>query len=126
ATRLPGAVSRVVAELEADPEALLVYGDNVFIDEESRRTAALRARDPSVAEMVRTCENFVPQPGSLFRRRGLELAPLQEGYYFFDYEFVLRLAGAGTVKRIEAELAGYRLHPASKSLGAPVAKAEDY
>jgi len=32
-TLLPGAVSRVVAELERDPELALVYGDAEFVDE---------------------------------------------------------------------------------------------
>jgi glycosyltransferase involved in cell wall biosynthesis len=124
---LPGAISAVVAELEADPELLLAYGDNVFVDEAGREVAAAPAREFDLATMIRTCENSVPQPGSLFRRRALELAPLNErGYYFFDYEFVVRLGAAGAVRHVPRTLAGYRLHPASKTVGDPLRKARDY
>ncbi len=123
---LPGAVSRAVAALEADPEALLVYGDNVFVYPDGRREA-LPARPFDPVAMVLSCANHVPQPGALFRKRALELAPLNErGYYFFDLEFVLRLSEHGRVVRIPEALALYRLHPESKSIGAPLAKARDY
>jgi glycosyltransferase involved in cell wall biosynthesis len=123
---LPGCVSRVVEELERDPDVLLVYGDNVFLHPDGREEP-LPARPFDPAEMVRTCSNHVPQPGSLFRRRALQLAPLDErSYYFFDFEFVLRLSEHGRVKRIDEPLAIYRLHPESKSIGAPLRKAADY
>jgi glycosyltransferase involved in cell wall biosynthesis len=128
---LPGAVSAVVAELEKDPEALLVYGDNVFIDEagnelpRERASAAGAPFDP--VTMVRRCKNWIPQPGSLFRRRALELAPLDErGYYFFDFEFALRLGAVGRVKYVPILLAGYRLHPESKTVAEPLRRAHDF
>jgi GT2 family glycosyltransferase len=125
---LPGAVSRVVAELARDPDALLVYGDAMFVLEDGAELFRLRARDPDVGAMVRACENFVVQPGSLFRRRAWELAgPFDEdAYYFFDFEFALRVAGHGSLVRIPDLLANYRVHPESKSIGAPLAKARDY
>lgn len=126
-TLLPGAVSAVVEELERDPELLLAYGDAVLIDEESRRIGSLTAREFDVPTMVRTCQNHVVQPGSLFRRRALELVPLDEaGFYYFDFEFVLGLALVGPVKRIPRELATYRIHPESKSVAAHVEKAIDH
>jgi len=127
---LPGSVARVVSELEREPGALLVYGGALFVDEEGREIFPLEPRRFDVEAMVRACANHVVQPGSLFRRRGLELAgPFDErGYYFFDFEFVLRLAQAapGSVRAIDDRLATYRVHPASKSAGAPAAKARDY
>lgn len=124
---LPGAISAVVAALESEPELLLVYGDNVFIDEAGREVGPAPAGELDLARMIRTCENRTPQPGSLFRRRALELAPLNEsGYYFFDFEFVIRLAIAGRVAHISRDLAGYRLHPGSKTVAEPLRKARDY
>lgn len=128
---LPGAVSAVVEELEKDPEALLVYGDNVFIDEAGNRiprgstSAAGAPFDP--VTMVRRCKNWIPQPGSLFRRHALEIAPLDErGYYFFDFEFALRVGAVGRVKYVPILLAGYRLHPESKTVGEPLRRAHDF
>lgn len=124
---LPGAVSAVVAAFEEDPEALLVYGDNVLTDEASQELGRLPARDLDVPRALRTFANPVPQPGSLFRRRALELAgPLNErGFYYFDFEFVLALGLAGTVRRIPHTLATYRLHPGSKTVSAAAGKAAD-
>jgi glycosyltransferase involved in cell wall biosynthesis len=123
-TLLPGAVTRVVEEFRRDPNALLVYGDAEFVDEQGERLFTLRAREFDVAEMRRTCSNHVVQPGSLFRRRALQ--PFNErAYYFFDFEFVLGLPPEA-VRRIPVSLATYRVHSASKSAGAPSRKAHDY
>jgi len=127
---LPGAVSRVVDALERDHETLLVYGRALFVDEHGRELFPLEPRPFDVEAMVRSCQNHVVQPGSLFRRQAFEIAgPFAEaGYYFFDFEFVLKLAqrAPGTVRPIDATLATYRVHPESKSAGAPLAKARDY
>jgi hypothetical protein len=127
---LPGAVSAVVGELERNQDVLLAYGRALFVDEDGRELFPLQARPFDLEAMVRSCENHVVQPGSLFRRRAFELAGpfAEEGYYFFDFEFVLRLASKvpGAVRPFDATLATYRVHSASKSAGAPAAKARDY
>jgi len=128
-TLLPGAVARVVEELELDREALLVYGEALFVDEDGSELFPLEPRPFDVAAMVGRCQNHVVQPGSLFRRRALELAGpfVEEAHYLFDFEFVLRLALAGgNVKRIPDRLATYRVHSESKSGGASLLKARDY
>lgn len=127
-TLLPGAVARVVAELRGDPEALLVYGEALFVDENGGELFPLAPRPFDADEMRRRCENFVVQPGSLFTRRAWELAgPLDEdSHYLFDFEFALRVARHGAVRAIPDRLATYRVHPASKSGGASLLKARDY
>lgn len=126
-TLLPHAISTVVAAMEASPDALLVYGDNTFIDPESKAIGHLPAREFDVPAMLATGQNHVPQPGSLFRREAYErFGPLNEqGYYFFDFEFVVALGQHGRVVRIPETLATYRIHPESKSVSAPVRKARD-
>lgn len=126
---LPGAVARVVEALERDREAMLVYGEALFVDERGREIFPLEPRPFDVPAMVRTCANHVVQPGSLFRRRALELAgPLDEdAHYLFDFEFALRLwLVGGKVTYIPDRLATYRVHPASKSGGGTLLKARDY
>jgi glycosyltransferase involved in cell wall biosynthesis len=128
-TLLPGAVSRVVGELESDPDLLLVYGSALFVDERGAEIFPLEARSFDVAAMVRSCSNHVVQPGSLFRRRALELAgPFDEdAHYLFDFEFALRLwRSGGKVASIPDRLATYRVHRASKSGGGSLLKAHDY
>jgi glycosyltransferase involved in cell wall biosynthesis len=126
---LPGAVTRVVEELEADPELMLVYGSALFVDERGDEIFPLEARPFDVATMVRECANHVVQPGSLFRRRALELAgPFDDdAHYLFDFEFALRIWRAGgRVRSIPDRLATYRVHRGSKSGGGSLLKARDY
>ena len=123
-TLLPGAVSRVVEELECDPSLWLVYGHAEFVDELGAPIFTLRARPFDVDEMRRSCANHVVQPGSLFRREAWR--PFNErAYYFFDFEWVLGLPPE-RVRAIDATRATYRVHADSKSGGAPLAKARDY
>jgi glycosyltransferase involved in cell wall biosynthesis len=127
-TLLAGAVAEMVSELEADPTLVMVYGDALYIDEGSNRTGYLASRRWDPAEMVRCCDNHVVQPSAMWRREAWERAgPLNEdAYYFFDFEFILRLSVLGTVKRVPRPWATYREHPASKTMGDQVRKAEDY
>jgi glycosyltransferase involved in cell wall biosynthesis len=124
----PGAIARVVDELERQPDALLVYGEALFVDEGGAELFALEPRAFDVEAMVRACANYVVQPGSLFRRRAWELAgPLNEdGHYLFDFEFALDVGRRGPVARIPDRLALYRVHPESKSGGGSLLKARDY
>jgi GT2 family glycosyltransferase len=125
---LPGAIARVVDELERDQEALLVYGEALFVDEAGEPIFALEPRPFDVEQMVRACANHVVQPGSLFRRRAWERAgPLnEEGHYLFDFEFALEVGRVGKVVHIPDRLAHYRVHAASKSGGGSLLKARDY
>jgi glycosyltransferase involved in cell wall biosynthesis len=122
-TLLPGAVTAMVDELIGDPELLLVYGDAVYTDEQSRQAGYLRAREFDLVEMVRRCDNHVVQPSTLWRREAWErFGPLnEEGYYFFDFEFFLRFPPE-RVKRLAKPLSTYRVHPTAKSAGAAGAR----
>ena len=118
-TLLPGAISRIVEELERDRDLWLVYGDALYTDERSRQTGYLPSREFDVVEMVRRCDNHVVQPATLWRREAWErFGPFDErGWYFFDFEFFLRFPPA-RVKRVPVPLATYRVHAEAKSTGA--------
>jgi glycosyltransferase involved in cell wall biosynthesis len=122
-TLLPGAVSRMAAELDADPELWLVYGDALYTDERSRETGPLPSRDFDVVEMVRRADNHVVQPSTLWRREAWErLGPLNEaGWYFFDFEFFARFPPE-RVRRIPEPLSTYRIHSEAKSTGASASR----
>jgi glycosyltransferase involved in cell wall biosynthesis len=123
---LPRAIARAVEELGRGP--LLVYGEALFVDAAGREIFALEPRPFDEAEMLRRCENFVVQPGSLFSQRAWELAgPLDEdSHYLFDFAFALRVARHGEVRAIPDRLALYRVHAESKSGGGSLLKARDY
>lgn len=126
-TLLPGAISRLVAEFERDPELVLAYGDAIYTDEDSRQTGPLPARQWDVPLMLRTFECHVVQPASIFTRTGWEAAgPLREDRaWFFDFEFFMKLSKVGEAKQLHEPFATYRLHPTSKSVGDPLRRAVD-
>jgi glycosyltransferase involved in cell wall biosynthesis len=117
-TLLPGAIATMVEELERDDRLLLVYGDALYTDDESRETGYLGARPFDVAQMVRTCDNHVVQPSTLWRREAWErFGPFsRSGWYFFDFEFFLQFPPQ-RVKRLSKPLATYRVHAQAKSSG---------
>jgi glycosyltransferase involved in cell wall biosynthesis len=117
-TLLPGAISRLAAELDRRPDALIAYGDALYVDERSRPIRPLRAGEWDAARMATTGEQPVPQPASLWRRSAWELAgPLNErAWALFDTEFYMRLATHGPAARIPQTLATYRLHAESKQM----------
>jgi glycosyltransferase involved in cell wall biosynthesis len=127
-TLLPGAVSEMVAELEADPSLVMVYGDSLYTDEHSNEIGYLPSRVWDPVHMVRVCENHVVQPSSMWRRSAWEQAgPFDErAYYFFDFEFYLRLSVLGPVKRVGRPWSTYREHDMSKSASGGRGKPADY
>jgi glycosyltransferase involved in cell wall biosynthesis len=127
-TLLPGAVSEMVAEFEADPALVMVYGDAVYTDASSRQTGPLASRDWDPPTMVRNCDNHVVQPSSMWTRAAWEQAgPFDErGYYFFDFELYLRFSVLGPVKHVPRVWSTYREHDASKSAGDQLGKSRDY
>jgi glycosyltransferase involved in cell wall biosynthesis len=126
-TLLPNAVSRLVSELERDPGLVLAYGDAVYTDERSKLKDPAPSGPWEPEEMVRTAQVPNQQPASLYARRGWESAgPLDEdAWYYLDFEFAVRLAGAGRGAHIPETVATYRIHLGGKSTGFPVRKAED-
>jgi glycosyltransferase involved in cell wall biosynthesis len=118
-TLLPGALETMVAELEREPKALLVYGDAHYTDARSVRTGYLQAREFDVVQMQRACDNHVVQPSTLWRREAWDrYGPFDEdAYYFFDFEFFMQFP-PDRVRRLEQPLSTYRIHSTAKSTGA--------
>jgi glycosyltransferase involved in cell wall biosynthesis len=125
---LPGAVSRAVAALQADPRLALVYPDYELVDARGRPLRRVRAPEYDYREMVLrwVCP---PGPGALFRRAAagaagpwdpsLRLSP--------DYDFWLRLGLHGDGRRIPEVLARFRVHESSQSFAAvPEERSAEY
>jgi len=127
-TLLPGALTAMVATLESEPDVVMVYGDALYTNAQSHETGYLPSRTWDPERMVRRADNHVVQPSSLWRRSAWERAgPLNErGYYFFDFEFYLRLSALGPVRRLARPLSTYRTHAGSKTMGSGARKAADY
>ncbi len=114
---LPGAISSAVRALDDHPEASVVYGGGMWIDEQGDRIGPYPVRDFDPALLAREC--FICQPASFLRRAAFENAggldpDLQ---LTFDYELWMRLARMHSMYRMEENLALSRMHRSNKSLG---------
>jgi glycosyltransferase involved in cell wall biosynthesis len=125
-TLLAGSVSVVAGALTADPDALFAYGDAIFTDKDSQHGPRFRSEDLDVVHMARTCTDCINPQGALFRRRALEVGGPLQGFYCWDFEFVLRLGIAGHASRVAPPVATFRIHDESKGGSAPRRRAEDF
>ena len=73
--------------------------------------------------MVRSADNHVVQPATMWRREAWErFGPFDErGWYFFDFEFFLQFPPE-RVRRIAEPLSTYRIHAEAKSTGASASR----
>ena len=117
----PGAIARVAAYFEANPEVDVVYGMADHIDREDNAFEAYPTEPWSFERLHQTC--FICQPALFFRRKVVEdYGLLDESLnYCMDYEYWLRL-GLNSVRfdYLEAKLAGSRLYADNKTLGSRV------
>jgi hypothetical protein len=124
---LPGAIASLVSVFGEAQQALLAYGDVVVIDERSNKVGDLRSGPWDPPTMTRTGANPIVQQASLWRREAWEAAgPFDEGsFYWFEFEFWLKLSAHGEGVHLDRPLAAYRLHPRSKTVSALAGRAED-
>ena len=125
-TLIAGAVSAAVDALDRNPDALLVYGDAIFVDESGNEKGRFHAEEMNVREMMRRCEDRIVQPGSLFRRSVWEEVGPLNGYFALDFELVARIGMRGRAIRLDRPLATYRLHDTSKSTSHPERAGADF
>lgn len=115
----PGALAAALAFLAANPSVDVVYGDAFHIREDDTLIEPYPTEDWDFERFKTSC--FICQPAAFFRRAvtqrfGLLDESLQ---YCMDYEYWLRLAAGGArFARLRQPLAGSRLHPGTKTLGA--------
>lgn len=123
---LPGAISKAVEQLKANPAMVMVYGDYQLMDAKSRPTEHVAAPDFDYREMV--CDIVVqPGPGIFFHRicferlGGWDVSLHQTP----DYEYWLRLALMGPFLHVPVEMARFRVHEASQSFHSTTVEKSD-
>jgi len=114
---LPGAITKMVSALMAEPDALAVYPDWVEIDPLSRPVKERKLPDYNILNMIDDF-NVAMGPGSIFKRSVLEIYGFRDAKrrYTGDLEFWFRLASHGKLVHIPEILATHRTHPHSASV----------
>ncbi|MBD5604733.1 MAG: glycosyltransferase [Candidatus Eremiobacteraeota bacterium] len=120
----PGALARVVRYFSDHPECSWLFGRCRIVDgngapirsfvEQYKRAWARFARSRAALLAL----NYVPQPATFWRSSAMERVGLIDEalHYSMDYDLWLRLARLGAAGYIDAYLASFRIHDASKSL----------
>jgi glycosyltransferase involved in cell wall biosynthesis len=118
----PGALDAVARAFAVNPDAQWLVGRYEVIDEQGApiRSAVVRYKERSLRRysyrgLLR--ENFISQPAVFWRREfGKSVGPLDESLHWtMDYDLWLRMGRRSAPLFLDAVLAQFRLHPASKT-----------
>lgn len=108
---LPGATSRLVAALEASPEAVVAYPGYEWTDDQLQVIDTITPPEFSLSESLRLHDCMVG-PGALFRRAVIDRVGGWDPSFRYcpDWDFWLRAATLGRFVRVAEPLARYRGH----------------
>ena len=112
---LPGAIPAAVEAFAANPDAALVYGDMLAVDEAGRTINTLKYRPVSLEDLL--CFQILGQPAVFMRRTAFEQAGgLDTGFdLLLDHQLWLKLAQQGRLLHLVQLLAAARYHPEAKN-----------
>ncbi len=113
----PGAVSRLTAELVADPEAAVAYPTYLLIDERGTVEDTVRPIEYSPLMALRLHDTIIG-PGGLARRWALESAGGWDPSFRWMGDLILWMGVglAGRAIRVDEPLASWRKHPGSVTI----------
>jgi glycosyltransferase involved in cell wall biosynthesis len=115
-TFLPGALNRVAAAAEQNPDSNFFLGDIHYIDAQDRLLGIKRYSPIHRANVL--LEGMVfSQPATFWRKSLMDRVGLLDASIKFsmDYDLFCRMAPFANYKYIDAYLATYRLHETSKT-----------
>jgi glycosyltransferase involved in cell wall biosynthesis len=117
-TYRPGALSKAVDRLFEVPEAAVVYGEAIWIDEHDGVLASYPIKTPfSPAMLEREC--VICQPAAFMRREAFErIGGLNTSLHFaFDYDLWIRLSRQYNFAAVPECFAASRMHRGTITLG---------
>lgn len=113
------AVPIAVHSLEQNPELDMVYGDAWLIDERGRIRRPWDFIEDFDAPRLRSVKDYICQPATFFRRRVFDdVGPLDTSLHWaMDWDYWIRIAERGQVRRIPGFLACARDYADTKTAG---------
>ena len=121
----PGAIAKMVTELQNNPEVSMVYGDVDAGYDLEEIQFRLYGEQINLEKMLKTYRVPIPQQGSLWRRTAFEaLGGLgQQWNLVLDRDFFLRIAQRFEIAYIPGTVGFFRQHSQSKSVSRSYADA---
>jgi GT2 family glycosyltransferase len=107
----PGTVSDLERVLDNSDDAVLVYGNCLYIDGSGLQIWR-SAFGAFAARIIRFGPCLIPQPGSLFRRKQfLFLGGLNPNLgWAFDFDLFIRMSKIGKLVHLDADVSAFRWH----------------
>jgi hypothetical protein len=103
-----------VEAFHAHPQAVLVYGNMLAVDERGQTTNLMKYRRLTLEELL--CFQIIGQPAVFIRQsamHGLRLDPTHQ--FLLDHFLWIELARRGDLLHVEETWAAARYHPAAKN-----------
>lgn len=114
-TYLRGTIGAVVKAFENHPNAVLVYGDMLAVDEHGRTINVLKYHPLSLEDLL--CFQIIGQPAVFMRRSAFEkTGGLDTALHFMlDHQLWIKLAGQGEIVHVDQTWAAARYHSQAKN-----------
>ena len=112
---LPKTISAVVTCFEANPDAVMVYGDMLAVDGNGQTLNILKYKQLSLEDLL--CFQIIGQPSVFFRRAALDKVGQLETtfHYMLDHHLWIRLAQQGRILHVPEVWSAARYHAAAKN-----------
>ena len=113
-----GAIKNIKESFTKFPDACLVYGNFIEIDQNSKRLRRIEAGKNFSLNKLVNWGNIVGQPAAFFSSESLKRVNyLNPSYHYaMDYDLWVKLAKTGKAVKIEKDIANFRLHGDSKTV----------
>ncbi|MCJ7432119.1 MAG: glycosyltransferase [Anaerolineales bacterium] len=113
---LPAAISAAVEAFESNPDAVMVYGDMLAIDENEFVTNTFKYRQLTLEDLL--CFQIIGQPAVFMRRDAFENAGgLDTSFHLLlDHQLWIKIAMQGQLVHIPQTIAAARYHAGAKNL----------
>ncbi len=112
---LPGTVSAAVKEFERHPQAVMLYGNMLAVDEHDQTINVLKYRQLSLVDLL--CFQIIGQPAVFMRRPALEKAGGLDVtlHCLLDHQLWIRIAEQGEIVHVNETWAAARYHAGAKN-----------
>ena len=112
---LPNTISAVVKCFEESPDAVMLYGDMLAVNDKGQTLNILKYKQLSLEDLL--CFQIIGQPSVFFRRSALEKTGwLEPSFHFMlDHHLWIRLAQQGRILHVPQVWSAARYHPQAKN-----------